>query len=81
MCHRELEKQVTIIEQHRMEHIEHQQKMKAKCENVKEVQREVVRELVGHKAQLVAAENRQDRLLNELQMTKEKEAIFMDQRS
>ncbi|KAK7149548.1 hypothetical protein R3I94_009007 [Phoxinus phoxinus] len=76
----ELEKQVAIIEQHRMEHIENQQKMKAKCENVKEVQREVVRELVGHKAQLVAAENRQDRLLNELQMTKEKEAIFMDQR-
>ncbi|XP_056093282.1 coiled-coil domain-containing protein 146 [Rhinichthys klamathensis goyatoka] len=76
----ELEKQVTIIEQHRIEHIEHQQKMKAKCENLKEVQREVVRELVGLKAQLVAAENRQDRLLNELQMTKEKEAIFMDQR-
>ncbi|XP_077090353.1 coiled-coil domain-containing protein 146 isoform X2 [Siphateles boraxobius] len=75
----ELEQQVTIIEQHRMEHIEHQQKMKAKCENVKEVLREVERELVGHKAQLVAAENRQDRLLNELQMTKEKEAIFIDQ--
>ncbi|CAM4566038.1 unnamed protein product [Leuciscus chuanchicus] len=76
----ELEKQVAIIEQHRMEHIEHQLKMKAKCENVKEVQREVVRELAGHKAQLVAAENRQDRLLSELQMTKEKEAIFMDER-
>lgn len=81
MCHRELEKQEAIIEQHRMEQIEHQQKMKAKCENVKEVQREVVRELVGHKDQLVTAENRQDRLLNELQMTKEKEAIFMDHRS
>lgn len=76
----ELEKQVAVIEQHRMEHMEHQQKVKAKCENVKEAKREVVREVEGHKAQLVAAENRRDRLLNELQMTKEKEAIFMDQR-
>jgi len=64
-----------------MEHIEHEQKIKAKCENLKEDQREVVQELVGLKAQLVAAENRQDRLLNELQITKGKEAIFMDRRS
>ncbi|KAG1953245.1 coiled-coil domain-containing protein [Pimephales promelas] len=77
----ELEKQVTIIEQHRMEQIEHEQKIKAKCENLKEDQREVVQELVGLKAQLVAAENRQDRLLNELQITKGKEAIFMDRRA
>lgn len=80
MCDRELEKQVAVIEQHRMEHIEHQQKVNAKCEKVKEAKREVARELEGYKAQLVAAENRKDRLLKELQMTKEKEAIFMDQR-
>ncbi|XP_067248185.1 coiled-coil domain-containing protein 146 isoform X1 [Chanodichthys erythropterus] len=76
----ELEKQVAVTEQHRMEHIEHQQKANAKCEKVKEAKKEVARELEGHKAQLVAAENRKDRLLKELQMTKEKEAIFMDQR-
>lgn len=81
VCHRELEKQVAVIEQHRMEHIEYQQKMNEKCEKVKEAKRQVVRELEGHKAQLVAAENRKDRLLKELQMIKEKEAIFMDQRS
>lgn len=80
MCHRELEKQVAVIEQHRMEHMEHQQRMEAKCEEVKEAKREVVRELEGHKSQLVAAENKQDRFLKELQMTKEKEAMFMDQR-
>lgn len=81
MCHRELEKQVAIIEQQRVEHMEHQQVVKAKCENVKEAKMEVEREVEGHKAQLVAAENRRDRLLKELQMTNEKEAIFMDQRS
>lgn len=63
-----------------MEHVEHQQRMEAKCEVVKEAKREVVRELEGHKSQQVAAENKQDRLLKELQMTKEKEAMFMDQR-
>ncbi|XP_058628697.1 coiled-coil domain-containing protein 146 isoform X2 [Onychostoma macrolepis] len=76
----ELEKQVAVIEQHRMEHMEHQQRMEAKCEEVKEAKREVVRELEGHKSQLVVAENKQDRFLKELQMTKEKEAMFMDQR-
>ncbi|XP_016406202.1 coiled-coil domain-containing protein 146 [Sinocyclocheilus rhinocerous] len=76
----ELGKQVAVIGQHRMEHMEHQQRMEAKCEEVKEAKREVVRELEGHKSQLVAAENKQDRLLKELQMTKEKEAMFMDQR-
>lgn len=64
-----------------MEHMEHQQKMKLKCEKVKEAKRVAALELEGYKAQLVAAENRKDRLLKELQMTKEKEAIFMDQRS
>ncbi len=63
-----------------MEHMEHQQRMEAKCEDVKEAKREMVRELEGHKSQLMAAENKQDRFLNELQMTKEKEAMFMDQR-
>ncbi len=63
-----------------MEHMEHQQRMEAKCEEVKEAKREIVRELEGHKSQLMAAENKQDRFLNELQMTKEKEAMFMDQR-
>lgn len=63
-----------------MEHREHQQRMEAKCEEVKEAKREVLRELEGHKSQLVVAENKQDRLLKELQMTKEKEAMFMDQR-
>ncbi|KAK2892683.1 hypothetical protein Q8A67_012671 [Cirrhinus molitorella] len=76
----ELEKQVAVIEQHRMEQMEHQQRMEAKCDKVKEAKREVVRELEGYKSQLVAAENKQDRLLKELQMTKEKEAMFMDQR-
>uniref|UniRef100_A0A671SM86 Uncharacterized protein n=1 Tax=Sinocyclocheilus anshuiensis TaxID=1608454 RepID=A0A671SM86_9TELE len=66
----ELEKQVAVIEQQRMEHTEHQQRMEAKCEEVKEAKREVVRELEGHKSWLVAAENIQDRLLKELQMTK-----------
>lgn len=75
----ELEKQVAVMGQHHMEHMEHQQKMEAKCEEVKEAKREVVRELEGHKSQLVVAENKQDRLLKELQMTKEKEAMFMDQ--
>ncbi|XP_073694205.1 coiled-coil domain-containing protein 146 [Garra rufa] len=76
----ELEKQVAVIEQHRMEHMENQQRMEAKCNMVKEAKREMVRELEGHKSQLVAAENKQDRLLKEMQMTKEKEAMFMDQR-
>uniref|UniRef100_A0A8C1BD99 Uncharacterized protein n=2 Tax=Cyprinus carpio TaxID=7962 RepID=A0A8C1BD99_CYPCA len=75
----ELENQITVIEQHRQEHMEHQQKMETKCKEVKEAKRVVVREMEGHKSQLVAAENKQDRLLKELQMTKEKEAIFMDQ--
>uniref|UniRef100_A0A673H7T3 Uncharacterized protein n=1 Tax=Sinocyclocheilus rhinocerous TaxID=307959 RepID=A0A673H7T3_9TELE len=69
----ELEKQVAVIEQQRMEHTEHQQRMEAKCKEVKEAKREVVRELEGHKSWLVTAENIQDRLLKELQMTKEKE--------
>lgn len=59
--------------------MEHQQKMETKCKEVKEAKRVVVREMEDHKSQLVAAENKQDRLLKELQMTKEKEAIFMDQ--
>ncbi len=63
-----------------MEHMEHQQRTEAKCEEVKEAKGEMVRELEGHKSQLMAAENKQDRFLNELQMTKEKEAMFMDQR-
>ncbi|XP_043092918.1 coiled-coil domain-containing protein 146 [Puntigrus tetrazona] len=76
----ELEKQVAIIEQHRMEHMKHQQRMEAKCEEVKGAKREVIREIEGQKSQLVAAENKQDRFLKELQMAKEKEAMFMDQR-
>ncbi|XP_052433366.1 coiled-coil domain-containing protein 146-like [Carassius gibelio] len=47
--------------------------MEAKCEEVKEAKRVVVRELEGHKSQLVAAENTQE-------TPQEKEAIFMNQR-
>ncbi|NP_001076522.1 coiled-coil domain-containing protein 146 [Danio rerio] len=77
----ELEKQVAKIEQHRLDNVEHQKSLEAKCEKVKEAIKEVVREQEGHKAQLVTAENKQDRLLTDLQMAKAKEAAFMDQRS
>lgn len=76
----ELEKQVAKIEQHRLDNVEHQKSLEAKCEKVKEAIKEVVREQEGHKAQLVTAENKQDRLLTDLQMAKAKEAAFMDQR-
>lgn len=69
------------MEQQRLEHMGHQQMIVVKCEKIKEAQREVLGELDGYKAQLMAAQNKQERLLKELQMTKEKEAIFMDQRS
>lgn len=81
MWPRELEKQVASMEKQRLGHMEHQQKMTAKCEKVKEAQRQSLGELDGYKAQLMAAQSKQERLLKELQMTKEKEAIFMDQRS
>lgn len=63
-----------------MDNVEHQKRLEAKCEEVKEATKEVVREQEGHKAQLVTAENKQDRLLTDLQMAEAKEAAFMDQR-
>lgn len=81
VCDRELENQVAVTDKQRLNHMEHQQMIVAKCEKVKEALREVLQELDGYKAQLMAAQSKQERLLKELQMTKEKEAIFMDQRS
>ncbi|XP_057180604.1 coiled-coil domain-containing protein 146 isoform X1 [Triplophysa rosa] len=76
----EVDNQVAVMDKQRLKHMEHQQMTVEKCEKVKEAQREVLRELDGYKAQLMAAQSKQERLLKELQMTKEKEAIFMDQR-
>nr|XP_055046099.1 coiled-coil domain-containing protein 146 [Misgurnus anguillicaudatus] len=76
----ELEKQVAVMEEQRMERMKHQHLVEAKYEKVKEAKGEVLRELEVYRAQLMAAQNKQERLLIELQMTKEKEAIFMDQR-
>ncbi|XP_051543840.1 coiled-coil domain-containing protein 146 [Myxocyprinus asiaticus] len=76
----EQEKQVAVLETQHIEHMKDLQRMEARSKEVMDAKREVARELESHRAQLVAAQTEHDRLLKELQMTKEKEAILMDQR-
>ncbi|TRZ00697.1 hypothetical protein DNTS_025543 [Danionella cerebrum] len=76
----ELENQIANMDQNLKEHREHLQRIEKEVEQLKEAKTVAIREWESYKAQRVSAENKQDRLLTDLQVAKAKEAVFMDQR-
>uniref|UniRef100_A0AAR2KDY6 Coiled-coil domain containing 146 n=1 Tax=Pygocentrus nattereri TaxID=42514 RepID=A0AAR2KDY6_PYGNA len=76
----DVEKRKAVLEEQLQELAELKKKTQARCRQLEEERRAVVRELEGHRAHLEAAQRESSLLLKEVEMTKEKETILLGQR-
>ncbi|KAL6473628.1 hypothetical protein MHYP_G00171890 [Metynnis hypsauchen] len=76
----DVEKRKAVLGEQLQELAELKKKTQARCRQLEEERRAVVRELEGRRAHLEAAQRESSLLLKELEMTKEKEIIFLGQR-
>ncbi|KAI4897828.1 hypothetical protein NFI96_007263 [Prochilodus magdalenae] len=76
----DVEKHKALLQEQLQELVELKKKTQARCRQLEEESRTMVRELEGRRAQLEVAQKEGNVLLKELGMTKEKEAILLEKR-
>ncbi|XP_066523179.1 coiled-coil domain-containing protein 146 [Hoplias malabaricus] len=76
----DVEQRKSVLEEQLQELAELKKQTQAQCRQLEEERRTVVRELEGGRVHLEAAQRENNILIKELEMTKEKEAILLEQR-